>query len=168
MRAARLARSPTIGLPPSLSAQVLAQKIAWIARASASGASVYFHCRTGIPDFTNRSRKPYLPPDLNSSQHGCGMVSHTDSCGPRWNVFMYEGRVVPSPRWPKPYQLSTSMIQCIPYTGAPRPYVAASSSPIGSRPVGTLPVSCDGYAAGVSPSGAYVAGLRSVYDMFVG
>jgi hypothetical protein len=29
-------------------------------------------------------------------------------------VFMYDGRVVPSPRWPKPYQLSTSMIQCIP------------------------------------------------------
>src|SRR5215831_5811614 len=89
--AARRAISLTAALPPSLSAQVLAQKAAWMARASASGASVYFHCRA--VDLTKRSMKPTFPPHLKSSQHGWGIVSQTDSCGPRWKVFMNAGRL---------------------------------------------------------------------------
>lgn len=47
-------------------------------------------------------RKPpaVFAPKLNVSQDGCGTVSHTDSCGPRWYVLMYAGFVVPSPHLP--------------------------------------------------------------------
>ncbi len=45
----------------------------------------------------NRSRKPFLPPYLNSSQLGCGTVSQTDSCGPRWKVLMNDVPVAVGP-----------------------------------------------------------------------
>ncbi|CAM5251136.1 hypothetical protein SVIOM74S_05855 [Streptomyces violarus] len=32
-----------------------------------------------------------------ASQVGCGTVSHTDSCEPRWKVLMYDGPVSEGP-----------------------------------------------------------------------
>jgi hypothetical protein len=66
-----------------------AQYAACTARASASGALVYFHCFAGVPEsLIEMSRYPFGPPWAKVSQDGCGTVSHTDSCGPRWNVLM--------------------------------------------------------------------------------
>lgn len=83
-------------LPCSL-AQMSAQYAACTARASASGALVNFHCFEYDASPVNRSRYPFVPPYLNWSQVGCGTVSHTDSCGPRWKVLMYDGPVSVGP-----------------------------------------------------------------------
>src|SRR6201999_3396416 len=96
---------------PCALANVSAQNAACTMRASASGASVYLYCLAKLPPpLLNRSRNPFGPPNLNSSQSGCGTVSHTDSLEPRWNVLIRLGVDVPSSHWPKPYRLPTSRI----------------------------------------------------------
>jgi len=47
---------------PCADAQRYAQYAAWMARASASGASVYFHCLAYDESPVNRSRYPFVPP----------------------------------------------------------------------------------------------------------
>jgi hypothetical protein len=58
---------------------------------------VYFHCLAYEESPVKRSKYPFVPPYLKASQVGCGTVSHTDSCAPRWKVLMYDGPLAVGP-----------------------------------------------------------------------